>query len=532
MKKSQIVLFLIICVSLLLITGCQGRRTRVMGEPIEFTGYPMNAKDWTVSWFVGSGFMPSAVFASADESPFHIWIQEEIGVNIDWIVPLRGTEAQALNLLLASRDFPDIIWGNTMPEAERLINEGVFRDLTPYMEKWAPNYWAWLQANPDYRRAVVTDSGRYFGFAMFREDGSWNGTYVGPIVNRNWLTEQNLPIPRTISDWDRTLRVFHDVYGATMSFAWSRVTNCGSKISGAWGAHTFSNYRLFVDRDRRVQLANVQPEFRNQLMYYNRWWNDGIMDQNVLTINDTMMRSNALNLRTGLTVTSMGQLTNWRTDAALWDTGADWVGIQYPTGDDGTLSHVSGGFGVVPIAAVITTAVPDEMLEVVMRVLDFGFSPEGILFWNFGRQGVSWDFNEDGQVDFLPLVTEDPNGLNDAVEFYSGTVWNGPSIQATRLLHIKNIPEAIQANDIWFYPNEELATIDKLPVGLTFTTAESIRLRELGAVETFVNEATIQFITGRRSFDEWEDYVARVNALGAPEILAIHQTAYERWLAR
>jgi putative aldouronate transport system substrate-binding protein len=97
---------------------------------------------------------------------------------------------------------------------------------------------------------------------------------------------------------------------------------------------------------------------------------------------------------------------------------------------------------------------------------------------------------------------------------------------------MKNIPEAIEANNIWFYPNEELATINKLPVGMTLTAEESIRLRELGALETYVNESAIQFITGQMSFAQWETYVARVNALGAPEVLTIHQAAYDRWRAR
>jgi putative aldouronate transport system substrate-binding protein len=234
----------------------------------------------------------------------------------------------------------------------------------------------------------------------------------------------------------------------------------------------------------------------------------------------------------GLTVTSMGQLTNWRQDAANRNTGADWVGLQYPTGDDGKLSHVSGSFGVERFAAIISTSVPDEMLELVMRMLDFSYSPEGFLFWNFGKQGVSWDFDENGDPAFLPLVTEDPNGLNDAIEFYSGTVWNGPAIQATALLHLKNTPAAIEANDLWFYPNEELAIINKLPMGLTFTAEESIRLRELGAIETYVNESAIQFITGQMSSEQWESYVARVNSLGASEIIRIYQAAYDRWRAR
>jgi putative aldouronate transport system substrate-binding protein len=530
-KLIRIALVLMACVALTAVFGCKGKTTET-GKAIAFAGYPMDAEGWNVSWFIAIGFLPNPVYASADQSPFHQWLQETLGVKIDWQVPIRGSESQALNLVLASGDLPDIIYGPTMNDAERYINEGTFRDLTPYMEQWSPAYYKWLKANPEYDRALKTDSGKYYGYGIFREGGAWNGTYLGPVVNKAWLDECNLPMPVTISDWDRTLRVFKERYGAVLSFAWSRAATEGTFISGAWGAYSFANYRLYIDKNRKIQIANIQPEYRDQLAKYAEWWRDGLLDQDFLSVTDTMARSNALNKKMGITVTSMGQLTNWRLDAKNQNTGADWVGLQYPTGDDGTLVQVSGGFGVERNASIITTACPDEKLELVMRMLDYAYTPEGFLFWNYGKKGVSWDYGPDGKPAFLPLVTQDPNGLNDAIDKYSGTVWSGSAIQATAMLYMKNSPEAIAANDLWYYPNEGITNADKLPAGMTFTAEESTRLRELGAISTYVNEAAIQFITGQMNFSDWDAYVARVNSLGAPEIIRIYQACYDRYMAR
>jgi putative aldouronate transport system substrate-binding protein len=52
------------------------------------------------------------------------------------------------------------------------------------------------------------------------------------------------------------------------------------------------------------------------------------------------------------------------------------------------------------------------------------------------------------------------------------------------------------------------------------------------AIQTFVSEAAVQFFTGQASFDTWDAYVARVNALGASELVGIYQAAYDRYLAR
>ena len=146
---------------------------RTVQQSINFTGYPMNARNQTISWFIGEGYQPNQTFASAADSPFHNILQEMLGVNIDWIVPIAGTaQAQALNLILASGDLPDVLFGGgLMADAERYIDEGTFHDLSPYMQQWSPAFYRWINTNPAYDKAMKTDSGRYYGYGFFREDG-------------------------------------------------------------------------------------------------------------------------------------------------------------------------------------------------------------------------------------------------------------------------------------------------------------------------------------------------------------------------
>ena len=535
-KKTAIVV-LVALVLLTVFAGCNRNSGSGSGaSDFTFNGYPMNARDQTISWFIGEGYMPNNIFASANDSPFHAGLMDMLGVNIEWIVPIAGTaQAQAINLIFASGDLPDVMFGGgLMANAERFIDEGTFTDLSPHLRTWSPAYWDWIHTNTAYDRAMKTDSGKYYGYGFFREDGGWNDTYLGPVVNKAWLDEQNLPLPATISDWDRTLRAFRNSYGVPLSFAWSRVTGYGTAISGAFGAFSFADFKLYVDDNNRIQLANIQPEYRNQLIKWAEWWRDGLIDQDVMTINDTMARSNALNKRMGLSITSMGQLSNWVMDSEAARNGAEWVGLQYPTGDNGVLSMVPGGYGIGSVVASITTNVRnDAKLHLVMRALDYAYTHDGNLYWNFGKQGVSWDFGPNGQPMYLPLVTNDPNGLNDAIDKYGGSTWSGNCIQATLLLYLKNTAQAIAANDLWFYPNQDVTAKWTIPNGLTRTPAEATRAAELQtAISTFVNESAVQFVTGQRNFNTWDAYVAEVNRMGLQELLTIQQGAYNRYLAR
>jgi putative aldouronate transport system substrate-binding protein len=234
----------------------------------------------------------------------------------------------------------------------------------------------------------------------------------------------------------------------------------------------------------------------------------------------------------------MGQLSSWELDATEAGNGAKWVGLQYPTGDDGRLDMVFGGYGIGNTATVVSTAVPDEKLEIVMRALDYAYQfdggqGEGFRFWNFGKQGESWELDANGEPAYTDLVVNDPNGLNAATDKYGGAVWNGSCIQATLLLYLKNTETAIAANDLWFYPNEEVTAYYTKPRGMSFTEEESNAITDMeGAIRTYVEEAAVAFMTGQRSLADVDSYLAELEGMGLAELLSYYQASYDRYLAR
>jgi len=500
--------------------------------------YPM---DGTVdlTWAASEGFAGlSEAYATPEESPFHVGMSEMTGANIKFIIPTKGTDAaQFLNQqVLAAPVLPDIIYGGIMNDAARHLEEGTIIDLTPYMEKWAPNYWALLQANPAYDKAMKTDAGQYYGFGFFREAGGWNDSYEGPVIRQDWLDECGLEAPKTLSDWDTVLKAFNEKYGAKLSFAWSRMQDSG--IAGAFNAHgtagqANSQYRYYADEDGKVQFDMATENWLNYMLKLNEWWAAGLIDQDILTITDTDARAKALNGETGFSYTSMGQMSNWRLDADKAANGANWVGLQYPTSDDGVLGMVFGGQGIGSTVSAISGDCPEEKIETAMRVLDYAYSPEGNLYWNYGKQGVSWDYDADGKPAYLPLVTEDPDGLNDAISKYGGSTWQGSCIQATALLYMKNTPASIEANDLWFYPNQEIAGKGKMPNGLTLTAEESDELTNIEAsLGTLVPEMAAKLITGEAGAADFPAFVDQLNSVGLARALEIRQAAYDRYAAR
>jgi putative aldouronate transport system substrate-binding protein len=518
----------------LLLTGCEGSKnsgSAGAGSAPVFTGYPMSGSA-AISWWTDQ-YTLGGRYASADESPFHSGLEKHIGVDINWIFPTEGTPAsQAFNLMLADNTLPDIIAynGGIMTEGDQYIDEGVIMDLTPYMEKYAPHYWKYLKENPALDRASKTDSGKYFAFLFFREDWGWNDSYMGPMIRKDWLEECGLPLPETIADWDKTLRTFKQKYGAVFAYPSGRFY--AGMFAGAFGAYGF-RFDLYVDRNGKIQCVNVSTEYRNFLAKLNEWWREGLIDPDLPASTDATARTGALNGKIGAAYSALSQLSIWRQDAGGANNGAEWVAAKYPRGNDGTLSSVFGGYGIIGFPAVISAGVSPERLETVLRALDYGYSPEGILYWNFGTRGVTWDYDAEGKVVYLPLVTEDPDGLTVASGKYAGAVGFGTCVQTTRLIQIRLVPEAVEANDTWFYPNEDVTAYYTIPPGVSYTSEESARRADLQtALGTYVDEMKMKFLTGQEPLSGFDAFVNQLNRLGLPELIQITQAAYDRYLER
>ena len=163
--------------------------------------YPLtNAKK--VSWYIQDGPVPHTSFKDASESPFHTGLIKQTGVQIDWSFPTTGADANSYTstILADPQSMPNIMTGYFMNNATQYLDDEIIWDLTPYLQEYAPDYWKWLQSNPDYDKAMKTDDGRYYTFGFFREDGGWNDSYQGPVIRKDWLDECGLEMPKTIDD--------------------------------------------------------------------------------------------------------------------------------------------------------------------------------------------------------------------------------------------------------------------------------------------------------------------------------------------
>ncbi|MFP9130423.1 extracellular solute-binding protein [Niallia sp. BSM11] len=516
MKKLKKLCFFTFLIVSVVLAGCQNNKSNAV-------------EDGTLT--IWSTWMtPSPTVKSYEESPFHQNLEKESGVKLKWQFPTEGSDwSQAFNLMLSEKQLPDLIYYGWMGVADKYINEGAIRDLTKDIEEKAPNYWKFLKEHPEFDRAMKTDDGKYYMFGFFREQ-PYQASYMGPMIRQDWLEEQNLSLPENIADWTKTIEIFHEKYGAQLTFQTGWRMSPG--FAGAFDAHGSFDTRYFIDKNGQVQLAQAQPEWRNYMAWFNDLYKKNLIDPDFATIDDQGVKTKASQDKTGATIMNAGTLLAMNTDATTNETGAEWVGAPYPNQADGTKSasiFTEDLYNAQGIA--ISTSLPEEELDAAFKFLDWAYTEEGMQYWNFGKEGESWEM-VDGQPTFTDLITENKLGKDEAIALYTGNWLSGQGVQLSRFIEQRLDEPSFNASNSWSDGQEE--AIDSIfPAAVSMTSEERKEASNLeNTINTYVKEHALKFVTGEESLDKFDDFVKELNNQGLERLLEIRQAAYERYLKR
>ncbi len=467
---------------------------------------------------------PEASLKDWTESPFHVNLGKQVGHEITWEFPISGTdEQQAFNLMIAGNELPDIIIFN-VPDVESYLDQGIILPLNEYMEAGKlPNLTKFLKENPQFDKEIKTDDGRYYAFPWVRED-DWLYVFRGPAVRQDWLDECGLEAPVTVEEYDHVARVFHKKYGAKVAFVddWM-VEGFGS------GFDATRNY--YLDEDE-IKYGPVEDNFREYLTFLHQWYEDGILDPDIPTIDADTLKKKVLNGESGLTYTSGNTMTQWQDEHDRLGDGAQWIGTSYLRKTKDTAVKFSQMDSLFyGMGAVITSTCKD--VDAALEILDYGYSEEGRLFWNYGVEGDSYTM-VDGEPVFTDKMRDPDSGLATvkAIEQYCGTNGSGPTVQA-KGMYVQKCRKAISsAIDTWI-DNTQMRE-HRLPK-LQPTQAETDQINNKETtISDYVDEMYFKFIQGQEELNDetWKTFVDKIYEIGLDDVLDVKNAQLDRYRNR
>lgn len=494
--------------------------------------YPLQEEDTLTIWS-SNQLVPSDEYQSWEESPFHTGLEKRTGVKVEWQYPTKGSDvAQAYNLLLTEDELPNMIFNTySSGDASTLLSDGVIVDLTEYLPKYAPDFWEYINRpeNEIELKSIKTDDGKICFIPAMRET-TYNLTWVGPAIRQDWLDECKLETPVTLEDWENVLEIFKENYDACLGFRLSYMGMPG--IGSGTGTYATQNATFYVDDNGKIQFAQMQPEWKEYIETLNRWYEKGLIDKDFLTMDDEAIRTKVLNNKIGISITALSQISNWSADAEAAGSEANWVGLGYPRTSVGepTCYINSAASRANNYAIVVTTSCTEEEIATALRWLNYGYTEEGIMYWNYGEEGLSYELDENGNPKWTDLITQDPLGINRAVEKYIGAYGAAPTIQLSNLVAMKNSENSANAVYAWVENTE----VGKHYVPNTSFTEEekTIFYDKYIPINTYISEMTLKFIVGEESIDNFDSFVKKLEEMGIKDCLDIKQVSYERFMSK
>jgi putative aldouronate transport system substrate-binding protein len=535
MKKLLCVLLLLAALASL--NACGGGKETANEVEFEVTTngiYPIQT-DKTVTYWAQRHESVAANFGSLNETVFGQELIQQTGINVEFIHPPAAQAGEKFNLLIASRDLPDIIewnWYNFTGGPHMAIEDGVILPLNSVVEKAAPNLKAYLDAHDGIAKDIMTDEGELYIFPMIKES-DYLTTSFGPMFRKDLLDKAGLTVPETVAEWEQALYAFKDMGVETplmLTFDNNRLKQT-SAFLGAFGV-----MGDFWHEDGKVKFGPYdEAAFSAFVELIAKWYKDGLLDKNFMDTSPNRYTALGLSGTWGAAFGSAGgNFGSWIPAITKNVPEAEFAPAKYPVMNKGELPRFGAKSFLAPPTggnAAITTQCKD--IEIAARLLDYAYSDAGRLLYNFGKEGESFDII-DGVPTYKEIITNSDVNSGQPMSYmiakYARASYFGPMIQAEHYMRqYARLDVQKQAVESW-------ANNRQTEYALGNITMSAEENREFSAImadiNTYRQEKIYKLITGTEGLDRLPEYFATLKSMGIERAIEITQAAYERYLKR
>jgi putative aldouronate transport system substrate-binding protein len=492
--------------------------------------YPLKT-DVTLTRWLDSGQFANqlAIKPKMEEFPFVQDLNKRTGVKEKYVLPAVNQAKDQLNIMFASGEYTDIIeWNflNNYPGGpEKAIKDGNILKLNDLIDKHAPNLKKYLKEHPEVDKQIKTDSGTYYGFPFIRGD-DFLKTYGGPIVRKDWLDELGLPVPQTIDEWYTVLKAFKEKKGATAPLTFVSTPRLFDDLQFGAFYGAFGVKRDFYMEDGKVKFGPLEPGFKEFLITMRKWYAEGLLDPDIATVDSKIRDANMTSGKSGATYgLAGGGIGRMLTAMKDKDPKYNVVGAPYPVLKKGDTPKFGQKDFSAPQGGNFAISPKTKHPELVVQALDYGYSEEGQLFYNFGTEGVSYNM-----VNGYPTYTDQiKKDYASNLTLYTRAT-GGPTIQDKRYYEqFAALPQQQEAVKTWMKTDADKY---QLPPISPNPEESSEFAKIINEVNTLVDETTIKILLGTESIDSYDKFREKLKSLKIERAIEIQQAALDRYNKR
>lgn len=440
------------------------------------------------------------------------------------IIPqeISHVEMDAWDLFFASGNTADLI-SQPAGRYNMLIDQGLVRPISlemlyTYAPHWMEKTIEMVGSKEQVEAMLTYDDGNVYCMPYIAYTASFP---FSAYIRTDWLDKLGLSVPTTLDEYHDVIAAFvnNDPDGNGVNDTLG-ISGANMNFHYVFGAYGIMRNSYYLQDDGSVIYTSVGEPYKNALKTLASWYAEGLIDPESFTDDRAKLREKWSTGRIGIMNDNAWWGESSRGNNSVFnmlynnDPDAKVTCFAAVTGPDG-LSGASYYYpNITGQACVLFGA--DATDEEVIRIMQIKESMTYIDEYKMGRygeEGVTYTVDENGT-----LV------MNSDWDFAKQRSMGIGQFYALQ-------PQSFEDASIVLTP-DDIATANiaissnKIYDGVNFFAPRSNEAANTygGDVNTIVNEYYANAIMGKVDIDAtWDEYVAKVNAAGLPEIIAEYE---------
>jgi putative aldouronate transport system substrate-binding protein len=442
-------------------------------------------------------------------------------VNKDWLVyrelgklanvqldvsGYQGDWWEAIPLVIASGDMPDLMWMSGPDIIHKHGGEGALVNLLDHMDQM-PNLQAWIAEHQEITDALLSTDGKLYMNPAQGAYGDWDGLW---LYREDIFLKNNLAVPKTYEELFDVLVKLKELYPDSYPLF---VPNWGTmnQIALSFGtANTF----YYNEQSKKWQYGPTEESYKQALQFLVDAYAAKLIPVEFGSLDENKRNEMITTNQSFIVYGYIGQIDSFNNLAR--GENPEFKMAQFtPPGGAGNPGYHGKEFR---FQEGLTVASNSKNKEAAFRFIDSMFTEKAKEVVSWGVEGITFE-KVDGKNKYLPIVKDT---ATRAVSFGLRTA--GVNAWFDNEANISLFNEETKASYIeagkHIAPAGQVATFTK-------EERESISLKQQ-AISKFVSENVSKFIIGQRPMSEWDAYVKGINDLGLSDVLNVFEQAYAR----
>ncbi|KIL40410.1 ABC transporter substrate-binding protein [Gordoniibacillus kamchatkensis] len=445
-------------------------------------------------------------------------IEKRTGIHLELQAYPSASFQDKLKVVVASGKLPDIFHGLPLAELNKMGGQGALEPINAHLGE-LPNFKKLYVDNKDNNwimKSWTDDKGNLYTWPIYnlQRDVNHGILYRKDIWDKLGLKEWNGP-----DEFYQDLKKVKEAYPQSYPFASKTKEAIFTNLAYGWGIGGASSPAFYDEKDKTWKLQYTQQEYKDELDYLKKLYNEGLLDPEFITDTDASWTAKMTNDKAFVTWDWIGRLDLFANQVKTQNPNYN---LRYgnpigPTGRITTLPRIDN-FGI--------TVANNKNKDIALKLLDYLTSPSGAELVTMGVEGQTFKMENGKPV--YPELKDVPTVDITALDKKYGLWMEG--------MYLKPDHRSVYYN----FTEKEKEAQDKMLSGKRFEPADPVlkftndEIKVQADVRTTLvkaaNEFSAKYVIKKDYGDaQWKDWVQNVEKLGASKYIDTFNAAQKRF---